>query len=212
MYLFTPIVASCLTQPPVPLTQCVISNDSPLIGVQLSDKVFQDHYQATVVGVRPSFKHGMSGGVTIPMRSLEPSTPSAEVTEVRLDLKETASTTSDVEHISIPHTSSSGSKSFVGIDDAMMSSTTSWNPNYRLLPGDAIVIEAHILLMHIHKNSDHFSLMREVSDSKPPISNDFMDQYVHPVYYIVTVGCACVVILMGSLFVIVAGSGCTSVA
>jgi hypothetical protein len=40
------------------------------------------------------------------------------------------------------------------------------------------VIEAHEMLINVHKNSDHFSGMRIVTDSKPPITNEPLDQYV----------------------------------
>jgi hypothetical protein len=40
------------------------------------------------------------------------------------------------------------------------------------------VIEAHEMLVNVHKNSDHFSGMRIVTDSKPPITNEPLDQCV----------------------------------
>lgn len=46
------------------------------------------------------------------------------------------------------------------------------------------MIEAHMLLLVVHKNSDHFSLMREVTDSKPPITDSWIDLCVK------TVACA----------------------
>ena len=46
------------------------------------------------------------------------------------------------------------------------------------MPGDAVVMEAHELLTNIHRNSDHFSGMRVVLDSKPPITREPLDQYV----------------------------------
>ncbi len=39
-------------------------------------------------------------------------------------------------------------------------------------------MEAHELLTNIHRNSDHFSGMRVVLDSKPPITREPLDQYV----------------------------------
>ena len=38
------------------LIEVVISTESPLISTQLCDKVFQEHYGATVAGVRPSMQ------------------------------------------------------------------------------------------------------------------------------------------------------------
>ena len=50
------------------------------------------------------------------------------------------------------------------------------NPSYRLQGGDAVVIESHEQLLKLHTHSDHFALLREVVDSKPPITGEFMDR------------------------------------
>ena len=54
----------------------------------------------------------------------------------------------------------------------------SWNPRYSLAGGDAVIIESHEQLLKLHTHSDHFALLREVIDSKPPITGEFMDVYV----------------------------------
>ena len=54
----------------------------------------------------------------------------------------------------------------------------SWNPRYSLAGGDAVIIESHEQLLKLHTHSDHFALLREVIDSKPPITSEFMDVYV----------------------------------
>ena len=46
----------------------------------------------------------------------------------------------------------------------------------RLKAGDAIVVEAHEMIVKIHQNSDHFAGMRVVADSKPPITTAPVDQ------------------------------------
>ena len=53
-----------------------------------------------------------------------------------------------------------------------------WNPLYRLQGGDAVIIESHEQLLKLHTHSDHFALLREVIDSKPPITGEFMDRWV----------------------------------
>lgn len=169
------------------LIEAVIAADSPLVGVALSDPVFQDNYEATVVGIRGASKSG-----AIPhsasfksLASLDHSGSTHalgtnEVSEVRLDVSrasDSGSVSGDGDKIAAPRISSSSRSSFLGPDEALIAATSQYNPNYILLAGDSIVIEAHMNQLFIHKNSDHFSLMREVTDSKPPITDSPIDQF-----------------------------------
>ena len=73
---------------------------------------------------------------------------------------------------------SSASRSFASLDDIVEKAQRSWSPSYRLQAGDAVVIESHEQLLKLHTHSDHFAMLREVVDSKPPITGEFMDRCV----------------------------------
>jgi hypothetical protein len=74
------------------------------------------------------------------------------------------------------HTTASLSMS--NVDDVVDKAHRSWNPAYRLQGGDAVIIESHEQLLKLHTHSDHFAMLREVVDSKPPITGEFMDRCV----------------------------------
>jgi hypothetical protein len=78
----------------------------------------------------------------------------------------------------VPELPNIASSSSYTAPDPMGVAEKSWVGHYRIHPGDALVIESHEQLLKIHNHSDHFAGMREVVDSKPPITNSFADRCV----------------------------------
>jgi len=184
------------------LIEVAVAETSPLIGVRLDDPVLADLYSAVVVGIRP-INHLLSGEVATPdltapaaaaeVKDEPQATPSAShavvkapvgayedaitfdglfAPEKRLPLAsaaevkatETTSELEDKHHKLSP-------------EDHMKLAEGCWHESYKLQAGDAIVVEAHEVLAKIHQNSDHFSGLRIVTDSKPPITREPLDQF-----------------------------------